>query len=139
MIERDASLLPDERAELPRVIRLDQHRALGVPEQGFDLLGGERPHQAQLEKIHRKAVQLELGHPIQNGALRGAPADQGEVRTPRSVELELERLRDLARGGLQLDHALAHYRDPVIDAFGDMAFRVVLIAGGREDAARRSR
>src|SRR5439155_14725209 len=130
VVERNAGLFPDQRAQLPGVVRLDQHGPLGVSQQRFDLLGRERPHQTHLEEIHREAVQLELRHPIQDGALGGAPADQGQVRAPRSVQLELEGLRDLARGGLQLAHPLAHHRDAVLDAFGDMAFWVVLIAGG---------
>src|SRR5439155_1088040 len=91
MIERDAGLLPDECAQLPGVVRFDQHGALGVAKHGFDLLGREWPHQAHLEKIHRETFQPELGHPIQDCALRGAPADQGPGRQ-RSAQLKLSKL-----------------------------------------------
>src|SRR5437764_4244704 len=111
MIERDAGLLPDERAKLPRIVRFNQHGALGIPEHSFDFLGRERPHQAHLEKIHREAVQLELGHSIEDCALSGTPADQGQVRAPRAVQLELEGLLYLADVGLLLDLLLAYKGD----------------------------
>src|SRR5207244_12832243 len=71
--------------------------------------------------------------------LCGPPADQGQVCAAWSMYLELEGLRDLTGGRLQLGHPLAHHRDPVLDTFGDVAFRVMLIARGREDAACRPR
>src|SRR5207245_3072097 len=103
-----------------------------------DVGGGERPHHAYLQKIHATALGLDLGHGIQEEALGATPPHQGEVCGRRSVQLELEWSRDLLSGGLELRHPLAHHRNSVVDALCDMSLRAMLVAGGREDPARRS-
>src|SRR6202035_123258 len=61
------------------------------------------------------------------------PRRQREVGMARTVERELRRRRNLAGRRLQLRHALSHHGNSVLDAFGDVALRIVLVAGGRED------
>src|SRR5205823_10158206 len=86
---------------------------------------------------------LELGQRIQDRALGGAPAHERALGVRRAVEAELARPRNLARGLVELAHALARHGDAVGRALGDVAARVVLVAGGPEDgpllAGKRAR
>src|SRR3989454_3076806 len=66
----DASLLPDQPPELPRVVHLDVNDLCRLRENLLDVLRGEGVDQSYLKEVRDDSVLLEPLHRVKNRALR---------------------------------------------------------------------
>src|SRR3990170_4348740 len=124
---------PQQPRELRRVVLLHRDRAPAAAERRHRGLLRHRPEVREMQYVGAAAGLVDLVGRLLAGTVRGAPADEGEVRRLRAVP---GRGPHLLLRLPQLSHALSHHAAAVVVLLRDVARLVVLVAGRGEYASR---
>src|SRR5712692_3018402 len=142
VVHAQAGLSSDHLGNLPGVVAVQRDHLRRILQDGGHLLGGERPHHAELEEAVILTLRVQALERVRDRALGRAPShDQDRslfLPRCRAEQAKFLLVGDFAGGKLELVHALLHHLDAVADALGDVPPRVVLVRGGPEDSSGRA-